>query len=114
MAALDNKLVVLYLFLAVAHRVVGQDLQIGNRRPCQDPGFDPDPNNPEDNLSCPLLNPNLLQCYSEAQLCDGDEFCDGGSDEGDNVVALECGKLSTGRLKTLTGIMFGELLNIAV
>ena len=113
MTALGNKLVVVCLFLAVAHRVAGQDLRLGNLRPCQDPGADPDASNPEDNLSCPRLD-QVLQCYSEAQLCNGVEDCDGGSDEGADLVALECGKLSTGRLKTLTGIMFGELLNVAV
>ena len=49
----------------------------------------------EDNFSCPRIG-NLsqipLQCYSRAELCDGVEFCNGGSDEGRNatIVSLEC------------------------
>jgi len=94
MAAQGRKLVVLSLLLAVVQRVAGQDLLIGNSRPCEDVvGADPDPNNPTDNLSCPRLDTEL-QCYPEAQLCDGVEQCAGGSDEGTNLVALTCeGKL---------------------
>ena len=82
------------LLLAIAGRTSGQDLLIGNLRPCQDLGADPDPSNPTDNLSCPRLD-NILQCYPEAQLCDGVQDCLTGSDEGVDIVALYCG---TGKL----------------
>ena len=94
MTAQGRKRVLFCLLLALAQRAAGQDLLIGNQRPCQDPASDPDPNNPTDNLSCPRLD-TVLQCYGQDQLCDGTRQCDGGSDEGDNLVALTCaGKLT--------------------
>jgi len=92
MAAQGRKLVVLSLLLAVVQRAAGQDLLIGSLRPCEvDSATDPDPNNPTDNLSCPRLDDDL-QCYSQAQLCNNQTDCMGGSDEGENLVALDCGK----------------------
>ena len=90
--AMRRKVVLVCLLLAVVQRTVGQSFSIGNDLPCEDRD-DPDPNNDRDNLSCPLLDPNELQCYSRDMLCDGNEDCDGGSDEGTNLVALECSKL---------------------
>ena len=81
------------LLLAVAQCVAGQG-QIGRAFPCQTPGEDPDQNFAEDNLSCPNLDQNQLDCYSRAELCDGDPFCTGSSDEGIDIVALECSKSS--------------------
>ena len=43
-----------------------------------------------DNLSCPNLNQNELECYPRDFLCDTADFCFGGSDEGDNIVSLDC------------------------
>ena len=88
-----RKVVLVCLLLAVVQRTVGQSFSSGNALPCEQPGEDPDPNHDRDNLSCPLLDPNDLKCYSRDMLCDGNEDCDGGSDEGVNLVALECGKL---------------------
>ena len=85
-----RKLLLFAALSIIARRTFAQDLNIGNARPCQQSGADPDPNNAEDNLSCPNVNPNILMCYSRAQLCDGSTFCNGGSDEGANLVALEC------------------------
>ena len=99
--AMRRKVVLICLLLAVVQRTVGQSLTIGNDLPCEEPGEDPDPNHDRDNLSCPLLDPNELQCYSRDMLCDGNEDCCVmatktamcGSDEGTNLVALECSKL---------------------
>ena len=90
--AMRRKVVLVCLLLAVVQRTVGQSLTIGNDLPCEQPGEDPDANNDRDNLSCPLFDDDL-QCYSRAMLCDGTQFCQGGSDEGENLNALECGKL---------------------
>lgn len=105
MAALGNKLVLCCFLLAVARRAVGQDLLIGNWRPCQDPGSDPDPDNPTDNLSCPRLD-SILQCYPLSQLCNRVQDCDGGSDEGSDLVALECSKLSASHIITCITVVF--------
>ena len=84
-----RKVTLLCLLLAVVRRTAGQGT-IGGSLPCEAAGQDPDANNDADNLSCPNLDPNVLQCYSEAELCNGNNFCNGGSDEGTNLVALEC------------------------
>ena len=91
--AMRRKVVLVCLLLAVVQRTLGQRISTGKDLPCEQPGEDPDPNNDRDNLSCPLLNQNELQCYSRAMLCDGNPDCDGGSDEGTNLAALECSKL---------------------
>ena len=88
-----RKILLFCLLLAVAQRVAGQG-QIGRAFPCQALGEDPDPSFAEDNLSCPNVNADILQCYSRDELCNNVPFCDGSSDEGDNIVALECGKSS--------------------
>ncbi len=46
---------------------------------------------PPDNLSCPRDNPltDPLECYQTAELCNGVDFCDDGTDEG-GVAALDC------------------------
>ncbi len=46
---------------------------------------------PPDNLSCPRDDPIIdpLDCYQTAELCNGVDFCDDGSDEG-AVAALDC------------------------
>ena len=85
-----RKLLLFAALSVVTSRTFAQDLMIGTFLPCDQSGVDPDPNNAEDNFSCPILDQNILQCYSTAQLCDGSRICSGGSDEGDNLVALEC------------------------
>lgn len=42
-----------------------------------------------DNLSCPRID-EVLECYNRSELCDGTPFCNGGSDEGTNLLALDC------------------------
>ena len=83
-----RKIVLLCLLLAIARGVAGQGA-IGAVFPCEEPGEDPDVTNPVDNLSCPIVTGDLV-CYSTSQLCDGVNFCAGGSDEGNNLVALDC------------------------
>ena len=84
-----RKLVLLFLLFAVARRTAGQGIS-GIALPCEAPGEDPNPNDPEDNLSCPFTT-NALVCYSRAELCNGGTpFCSGGSDEGLNLAALDC------------------------
>jgi len=58
---------------------------IGSTDPCLAIGFN-------DNLSCEIsLDPLVpLVCYSRDQLCDGNDDCSTGSDEGENIAALEC------------------------
>ena len=126
--AMRRKVVLVCLLLAVVQRTVGQSLIIGNDLPCEQPGEDPDPNNDRDNLSCPRLD-GVLQCYSRDMLCDGVQFCQGGSDEGTNLNALECGKLfftillynsahsmdtqSSNYVRTLTEIVYPCRLKLA-
>ena len=44
-----------------------------------------------DNLSCPQTDgTTTLICYPRTELCNGDVFCNGGSDEGTNLNALDC------------------------
>ena len=42
---------------------------------------------PSDNLSCEF---GETRCYRREQLCDGNGDCFNGSDEGFNILALEC------------------------
>ena len=86
-----RKVVLFCLLLAVIQRTIGQGL-IGVALPCEAPGEDPDPNDPENNFSCPIQDQTILECYSRAELCNGNPFCMGGSDEGTDLVSLECGK----------------------
>lgn len=65
------------LLAAIAMPSLGQG-PIGNETPCG-----------EDNLSCPRID-QTLQCYNKTMLCDGTPFCSGGSDEGANLVSLDC------------------------
>ena len=45
-----------------------------------------------DNLSCPRTDPDSqpLMCFTVAELCEGNQFCPGGQDEGDHLAALNC------------------------
>ena len=88
--AVRRKVVLFCLLLAVVRRASGQGL-IGIALPCQDPNVDPDQDNPRDNFSCPRFD-GMLQCYSFDELCDGDAFCASGSDEGMDLIALECSR----------------------
>ena len=88
--AVRRNVVLFCLLLAVVRRASGQGL-IGIELPCQDPNIDPDPDNFRDNFSCPRLD-EALQCYSFDELCDDIALCEGGSDEGMDLVALECSR----------------------
>ena len=66
------------LFSAAVRRADGQG-SIATFRPC---GID--------NLSCPNTDPSVLECYTRNELCNDFDNCDGGSDEGMNLVALDC------------------------
>ena len=97
MGAWARKLLLFAVLSIVCRRTFAQDEIIGNSRPCERPGNDPDPNNPTDNLSCPNLDPNTLQCYRQDQLCDGVTNCIGGSDESTDLVALQCDSTNPNR-----------------
>ena len=45
-----------------------------------------------DNLSCPRTDPDSQPqtCFTVAELCEGNQFCPGGQDEGDHLAALNC------------------------
>ena len=45
---------------------------------------------PSDNLSCEFVSPGGTFCYSRSELCNGNRVCLTGSDEGDNIAALDC------------------------
>jgi hypothetical protein len=100
---MGHKVVLFCLFLAVVQHAIGQS-PIGRVLPCEEPDEDPDPQNPEDNLSCPNAGPFALDCYSRGQLCDGMSDCAGGSDEGINLPALDCSKFCVVRVVFLTPI----------
>ena len=70
------KLSVCLLFVALWAVSFGQDAL-----PCGD-----------DNLSCPRTDPDSqpLMCLTVAELCEGNQFCPGGQDEGNNLAALNC------------------------
>ena len=75
----SRRLLLLFcLFTVVARRVAGQGA-VARLLPCG-----------VDNLSCPNTDQSILECYPFTQLCDTIEQCDGGSDEGTDLVALEC------------------------
>ena len=74
------------LVLAIVASVQAQDLTIANDDPCAARlGQD----SPSDNLSCEFSTGDL-ECYPRSQLCNGVSFCLTGSDEGDNIAALDC------------------------
>ena len=89
---LMRRTAVLLCLLATLQRAVGQT-SIGNFLPCEAAGEDPDPLNPRDNLACLDFDDNEIQCFSSAQLCDGEAVCPGGHDEGMIVGFEDCGKL---------------------
>lgn len=64
-----------------------QTLMIGNDDPCAAELGVP---SPSDNLSCEFVAPGGTFCYSRSELCNGDETCFTGSDEGANIAALDC------------------------
>ena len=99
--AMRRKVVLFCLLLAVVQRALGQGI-IGSTLPCEAPGEDPDPNNPEDNLSCPFQDQSIMRCYSRTELCNGAQFCAGSTDEGVNIVSLNCSKLSIARFAWIT------------
>lgn len=45
---------------------------------------------PSDNLSCEFVAPGGTFCYARSELCDNNRICLTGSDEGDNIAALDC------------------------
>ena len=45
---------------------------------------------PSDNLSCEFVAPGGTFCYFRSELCNGNRVCLTGSDEGDNIAALDC------------------------
>ena len=81
MTCLSSALCVPLLLAAQLLTIAGQG-PIGFELPCG-----------TDNLSCPRIGTNLpLECYEWDELCNGEEICDGGSDEGRNITisSLEC------------------------
>ena len=54
---------------------------------------------PSDNLSCEFVAPGGTRCYFRSELCDGDQVCLTGSDEGANFAALDCKFASKGTLQ---------------
>ena len=83
MASSSSALSLLLLLVLQLHCIIGQG-PIGFALPCG-----------EDNFSCPRIGDLSiipLMCYTFDELCDGVEFCSGGSDEGnrDTIISLEC------------------------
>ena len=66
------------LFSAAVRRAEGQGT-IATFRPCG-----------VDNLSCPNTDPTILECYTRNELCNDFVDCVGGSDEGTDLVSLDC------------------------
>ena len=97
MGAWARKLLLFSVLSVVGRRTFAQDAIIGNSRPCEQLGSDHNSSNPTDNLSCPNINPNILECYRRDQLCNGLDDCTGGSDESTNLVALQCDPNNTPR-----------------
>ena len=82
-------IVYITLVLASCATVNGQDLppqtrEIGRDDPC---AAELGVASPSDNLSCEFIEPI---CYPREELCDGNRDCLTGSDEGDNIPALDC------------------------
>ena len=88
-----SKLVTLFLNLGLMHYSLAQP-EIGRRDPCATQ-IPPSPGRRySDNLSCPHFGneslTNVLLCFSRSELCNGETFCDFGSDEGTgNVTNLQ-------------------------
>ena len=78
---LHRKVAMLYLLLAMFLLSAGQNITIGNLKPCGD-----------DNLSCPNVNASILECYRSSQICDRIQNCTGGTDESFGIVSLQCSK----------------------
>ena len=64
-----------------------QTLEIGNADPCAAELGVP---SPSDNLSCEFVAPGGTRCYLRSELCNGDQVCLTGTDEGTNITALDC------------------------
>ena len=64
-----------------------QTLVIGNDDPCAAELGVP---SPSDNLSYEFVAPGGTFCYSRSELCNGNPIFLTGSDEGDNIAALDC------------------------
>ena len=64
-----------------------QTLVIGNDDPC---AAELGVSSPSDNLSCEFVAPGGTFCYSRSELCNSDQICPTGSDEGANIAALDC------------------------
>ena len=78
---LQLKVPMLYLLLAMFRVSAGQNITIGYLKPCGG-----------DNLSCPNVDPSILQCFRSDQICDTIRQCAGGFDESDGLVSLQCSK----------------------
>ena len=70
-----------------AQNLAMQTLTIGNDDPC---ASELGVLSPSDNLSCEFVHPGGTHCYLRSELCNGVSFCSTGSDEGDNIAALDC------------------------
>ena len=87
MASSLSAVCVSVLLLVIGLEAVAGQGQIGFDLPCG-----------EDNLSCPRfvnISQRPLECYVWEDLCDGVEFCEDGTDEGRNIVSLECKQHTT-------------------
>jgi hypothetical protein len=68
-----------------------QNFTIANDDPCAQQLGVP---TPSDNISCEFGGG--VTCYLRSELCDGTTFCPTGSDEGENIAALDCGGTRSG------------------
>ena len=89
MASSSSALSLLLLLVLQLHCITSQG-PIGFALPCG-----------EDNFSCPRIGDIStipLMCYTFDELCNGIQFCSGGSDEGNRstIVSLECKPYSVG------------------
>ena len=84
-----RKFLLIFILSLIARRGSGQGI-IGATFPCEDLIPNPNPNDNTDNLSCPNTDQSVLVCYPRSELCNDVQFCAGGSDEGRDLVALDC------------------------